>query len=354
MEKILSFRPLLSGSLNEFLESEDMECPKTGRALVELVVRLSSYREEGVNLFPKVLVCDDLAHVKKLLQCSSSIEIGSGPRHEDSMNQALKRCAPLARVGWAIYVHRAGETFRYGVLREPSSPVSLDIRDSIADLAGQVTVLVVSQLGDKAVEIVGGKGRRQVVHFSAAREEQVSPRLAVEMLAKAVSQKCLSGLQEALASFLRNFLSSALRRGHGALVAVVDSDGSLPSSWSGKDEGVDGVVLDEPIDLASAIEAYRREESATTLAYILSLTDLVEGMLSSDGITLFGSTGKVLGYNIFVRTPENNGALPSSMVGGARRRAYRTLEGLVERKELLAAFFRSSDGNTEFVGGDLQ
>lgn len=354
INKTISFRSQLSGALADFLADEHMACLETGQALIELVVRLSSYQEEGVRLFPKVVVCDDVTQVCSLLQAGESIAIGRGPKGAGTMNQALKRCAPLARNGWSVYVHRTRDDFQFGILREPLSPIALDIRDSIAGLGGEVPVLITSQLGEKAVEVVGGNGSRLVVHLSAVRENHPSPREALESLATSISRgRDDDGEREALESFLRSALSRALQRGHGALVAVLNDNEELPKSWVENDGRIDGVRLDTPLDLAGAVKKYGDTESAATLGKLLSLAELLEGMLSADGITLLGPSGKIYGYNFFVKTPQTEGALPSSMIGGARRRAFRTLQGMVDQGQLAAAFFRSSDGAAEFRGGEI-
>ena len=55
-----TFSERLLGSLAEFLSDEKMDCLATQKGLVELVVALSRYQEEGTLLFPKIVVCDNL------------------------------------------------------------------------------------------------------------------------------------------------------------------------------------------------------------------------------------------------------------------------------------------------------
>ena len=154
-----------------------------------------------------------------------------------------------------------------------------------------------------------------------------------------LSSICSSGVadseREPLASFLRTTFSEALQRGHGALVAQLTSDGSL---------------LRNPIDLTNAVRQHEKERTPETLDRLLSYASLLEGMLSSDGIVLLTSKGEVGGYNFFVHAPPEEGTPPRNMIGGARRRAFRSLCKSVEKQELIAAFFRSSDGTTEYYG----
>ena len=67
-------------------------------------------------------------------------------------------------------------------------------------------------------------------------------------------------------------------------------------------------------------------------------------MMSSDGITVLRSDGAVLGFNVFVAHPDSLDRHPGA-IGGARRRTYETLAGMVG-DGLVAAFYRSQDGHT--------
>lgn len=101
-----------------------MQCPQTEEGLLELVVALSHYTEEGYALFPQVILCDDLSATLRLLQCSDPLHIDTGPREPQTMTQALKRCAPLARGGWVVYMQRFEDYIEYGVFRAPSLPTA--------------------------------------------------------------------------------------------------------------------------------------------------------------------------------------------------------------------------------------
>jgi hypothetical protein len=343
--KTRTFRSQLLGDLHEFLESEKMSCSETQGALVELLVALSRYQEEGVTLYPKFIVCDDLELALRLLQGTEAIPVGRGPREPNTIHAALKKCAPLARGGWAGFIHRTKDEFRFGVFREPSSPTSLDIRDTISSLAdANRQIIVVLQLAEKVVELVGASGAQLVVHLSAARENQPSPLESVERLADVVSGDLPAEIRESVAAWLRSTLASALRRGHGTLIAVVKED--VPDAIGG-----DAVHLDSPVDVAAAIYAHIETPTAETLARINAYAQFVEGILATDGIAVFRTRAQIVAYNWFVRPPLSADALPRDIVGGARRRAHAVLKGLVDDGELVAAFFRSSDGGSEFYRG---
>ncbi len=73
-----SFRAQLKGTISDFLHREKMQCIETETALLELVVALSHYTEEGSVLFPQVIICDDLDITLNVIQGFEPIQIGIG------------------------------------------------------------------------------------------------------------------------------------------------------------------------------------------------------------------------------------------------------------------------------------
>lgn len=92
------------------------------------------------------------------------------------------------------------------------------------------------------------------------------------------------------------------------------------------------------------------DETTENYTDLMSSAGLLGGMLNSDGITVLDTAGRVLGYNCFVRTTDEN-LKPRELVGGARRRAFTELRALVDAGNLRGAFIRSSDGASDFHGG---
>jgi hypothetical protein len=343
-DRVSTIRGNLLGVITEFLADEAMDCIETQKGLVELVVALSSYHEEGVPLFPKVLICDNLTSALGAIRGGEHIEIGVGPKDESTIRHALKKSAPLARGGWVIFIERSAASFRYGVFREPFSPIALDLRDAIADQVADAHLILVSQIADKVVELVGGRGHRLSIHLSAMRSDCPSPR---EALLRLVGVCCRDSGEhkEPLESFMRTALSGALQRGHGALVGVGKQGNLIPQELTSE-----GLSPAAPVDLLRAVRNDLAEQSPDTLARLMTYASLLEGMLSCDGIVLFNSCGEVVAYNVFVRPPQDNEAPPSTLIGGARRRAFAVLRSLVDSHQLVGAFFRSRDGMSEYYG----
>lgn len=226
-----------------------MSCPDTEEALLELVVALSHYTEEGHSLFPQVVVCDDIDITLSMLQCSDRLKVGDGPRAQATMAQALKRCAPLARGGWVLYILRLETTMEFGVFRSPSSPTALDIRDTVLALAQEgenVHIIVASQLAEKAVELVGGASGVLHVHFSGIPDDAPSAQGALALLSEACCKDVPYGEKEQVTSFMRSSLSTAVQQCHGTLIglqAVGDVAGF----------GADGVIFEQRKSMAELV-----------------------------------------------------------------------------------------------------
>ena len=102
----------------------------------------------------------------------------------------------------------------------------------------------------------------------------------------------------------------------------------------------DGVFFEEPIDFQRMIKALKSND--LSVDFLERKGELVKGMLCCDGISVFDEHARLLGYRCFVSMSRT-----VHVVGGARRRAYATLRGHLQRG-LSAVFMQSQDGLTEF------
>lgn len=165
------------------LDASEMSCAETADALIDLIASLADYREEERKLFPTVLVCDELRQVLRIVQGSSFIPIGRGPRGSDTAALALKRCAPLAVGGWGIGIDRQANEFEYGVFREPSAPFAVDLRTTIIEMrADEARAVLITQVATATVEVVATGHPPIEVHFSAELQDATPTREALEVL----------------------------------------------------------------------------------------------------------------------------------------------------------------------------
>ena len=345
----VTFRAEMKRAISDLLSDACMPCSETEEALLALVVRLADYREEGIPLYPRILIVDDLASALPILGGSSAISLGSGPRGPDTMEQCLKKCAPLTEGGWAIWVERTESDFRYGVFREPLVPVAIDLRETIRSLRkDDARAVFVGQVAPSTVEILSPGIDPIVIHLSAARREQLTSahdeerRLAEWFVEEVADERS----RESALSYATTVFHTLLRQCHGTLIAVVRAGESLCEALA-----ADAILLDDRDDLAVMVERQAAERTSDALDELLCHTNLLGGMLRSDGAVILDTRGRVVGFNCFVRV-DTAGISPSDLTGGARRRAFTTLCSLVDAGELRGVFLRSSDGQSQAYESD--
>lgn len=344
--KVVTLRSELKSSISDFLADADMACAATEEALISLAVALADYREEDRPLFPRIVICDDLNTVLRNIQGSGPVEIGSAAREPGTISRALKKCAPLTAGAWAIWVERQPEAFRYGVFREPL-PTALDIRATLLDSPPSETLraVLIAQFAAGTIELVspGRPGIR--IHLSGQREDDISAgdtqrKVADWSAGDIVDER----LRESYSNFAATALQDLLRKGHGTLIAVVPQ-----GSRAWRRNAKDAVKLDEPVDFARQLDQLADDPTSSALFELLTSVELVAGMLSSDGISVFDTRGRVLAFNWFIRTDTRKLSARESL-GGARHRAFSALSGLVDRGQLVGCFIRSSDGTDRAYG----
>ena len=338
----LSLRDQLKRAVVEFLASERMTCLKTQDGLVTLINALGRYTEEGKALFPEVFVFDSLDEVLRVLPESEAVEIGSDVKQAATMAKALKKCAPLARRGWAVYIERRPRRFRYGLFRSGSTVLSLSPAELLINRGDRgIPAFMLRQVAENVIQVNGVSQSSLLVYFGATIESDVSPIPVLNEWITSLVADVAADIQEQTASFYKNVFSGVLRAGHGTLAAVMHGENEkVPQSFRG-----DGIILAPPISVASKIEEVRSTRDCNSNAKLQACAALITGMLLSDGITLFGSDGTVRAYNVFIRHPKGVG----NVTGGARMRTFKVMSGLVGR-DLLGAFIQSQDGRVDFHG----
>lgn len=272
--KTISFRTQLKGSISDFLEKEKMQCQHTENGLLELVVALSHYTEEGNFLFPEIIFCDDLDCTLRLLQCSDPIPIGEGDRSQKTILQAIKRCAPLAQENWKIYIYRFEKCFEYGIFRAPYAPTALSIRDTIQALSDEQQdfhIIYASQIAEKSVELIGTCSGSLRLYLSAAPDDEPSPRNALDLLAKVICCDVAPTLKEQTESYIKTILTNALQQSHGTIIGVVGRE-QLINRIS-----IDGVTLSSKIDLSDLVDTYEKQRTDQSLSLLMSHGKLLSG-----------------------------------------------------------------------------
>ena len=137
-------------------------------------------------------------------------------------------------------------------------------------------------------------------------------------------------------------MAQVLREGHGNLVGVVTD--RLEAITAARAAFTDGKLLDNPIDLgeplvrAVGVDRHLQSEAMTLLT---ARKSLVKSFLGQDGITVFTTKGRIIAFNVFVKS----GPETPQIVGGARTRAFFAMQQL---GIFTVCFFKSQDGNEKF------
>ena len=332
----ITFRTTLLGSVAEFSQSTTLFIFAQAMNLVELIVLLARYQEEGQRLSPKVYITDDVSTLCSMLPDSERIQIGSCPADATGIKQSIKKCAPLANGGWMIYLNNRDATIDYGVFKGPSNPVSVLVDDVVLTDNNQLVVVKVFQVSADCVEVASNNGAKHYVFLDHRAEDSPSPLQYLDDLVLNIASGVKAEFCEPTKGLLTRLLYDALRESHGSIIAVTNMM-EAPKILS-----ADGIILDQPIDFGDLVQRLSKDEIDRSL--VESKGYLLKGMLNSDGIVLFDNRGRLLGYNCFVKIGKKH-----DVVGGARRRAFTALTDHLGRG-LCGAFMQSQDGWSDFKG----
>lgn len=338
MARNITFRTHLIGSVTEFCQKSKIGILSNALNLVDLIVRLARYQEEGARLFPSVYITDSIEKIIEMLPNAERLKIGNAAKDSEGLKQALKKCAPMANGGWLVYVHEGNEQLEFGIFKGDSNPTALMVDDVIMTPSDDMSIVKVFQIADDCVEVMANNDELHYVYLNHRREEDPPPLQHFENLVNQITSE-VSENKESVASLLRRVLNESLIKSHGCIIAVTNM-GRAPKVLS-----KDGVILDQPIDFEELIRDFKRGIIPQSL--VDSKSEVLSGMLNSDGIVLFDDQARLLGYNIFISVNQSN-----SIIGGARRRAFETLKKIKERG-LVAVFMQSHDGWSEFSGSEL-
>lgn len=353
----VSMQESTTGAVTQFMEREGCECLQSIKLLAFLAGALQRYEEEGVVLSPRVLLCNNIDSFARSLPGGRFLLVGKLDFNSDSGKYVLKQCATLSRGGWIVFVERnpAGTEARFGVLSFLASPTSVELRDMVTlerdpSLGDPEMAVLVEQVDPKTILLSGSRGNTLRIAFSTTRK-MTDDFLPIQRFSKL----CCSGVAGAeFLGFFQSLLRRSLNESHGTIL-VCRSSGPVTKVKGMKD----AVLLSPPLDLRDAFMAYKTVGDADSILELQRSEALFVGMLQSDGIIVFDDRGAVTAYRVFFReariaAPKGAQSAKSrkkapAPVGGARRRAFEGLKGLVGQ-ELQGALFRSQDGVTEFEG----
>ena len=332
----ITFRTQLLDGVTGLCTECDFDLSKP-EILVDLIVRLARYREEGTKLAPQVYLTDNMDLIMKLLPGGEKIQLSASTPDADGIEEMLKLCAPLAIGEWRIFGCNVENKMNFGVFRGSNNPISVSVDQTVLSEQTEATVIKAHQVAEECVQVRTSKGHHHHIFFNHRKEDNPTPLQFVDSLVDSVVRKVDDDAKDAVQGLVAKTAHSALVNSHGCLLAVTNMF-KPPKALSH-----DAVILEQPIDFPLMIREFKREEGTSDwLQHIEKKAQLVEGMINCDGITLFDQFGRLLAYRCFIQLPKDN-----TVVGGARRRAFEALKARLG-KGLCAAFIRSEDGWTDF------
>ncbi len=353
--------------------------------LAVLIDSLKALREEGVALRPDVYLFKetDRNDLRDELGFHHYFQVGAfkrdkAPAAADIVTAAIKKCAPLAKREWSLFIKWTEHEINFGVMRRLASLTKESPRKLIVRSAA-VPALLVYQVAEHSIEVRSHSGLVETFEFSAMPRRTTSPEDARQFLVnccvKAVPQLTIADKTKAL---LSTILHEAVIEGHGFLVGVQAFDAAQQNAqleW--KEPPVyhpaihDGNYFQKwVIPLSAKVEMYKDSLEAAFSTHdpdhignaldlsgqLRAWADLIPTMLASDGMTLLNTSGQVLGYRVFIsELPESERKKPKyqrppERSGGARWRAFKNMCALVDADILVGAYYQSQDGAAVWYG----
>jgi hypothetical protein len=334
MPSNITFRTPLVDGVSGFCDACRLPIFSNSLHLVELIVLLAKYKEEGSSLYPEVYVTTDINAIAAMLPDAERFHLGSIPRDVEGIKRAIKKAAPLATGGWLIYIEDSAIELSFVLFRGSGNPVSVLVDRVLLESGNSIPVTKVFQVAEDCVEISNCSGERHFIFLNHRREDSSPPLESLIKLIDCATTNVVPEYQDPSRSYLTRVLYNALRTSHGALVAVTHRKSAPRRLFN------DGMPLREPIDFPALIRGVRRSQVLPDR--LTGASSLLEGMLNSDGIILFNSQAQLLGFNYFVRSK-----VSGTENGGARRRAFSALSERLG-KELCGVFIQSQDGWSDF------
>jgi hypothetical protein len=335
-----SLRSHVLDLIGSFLYNERFpSCAYLQEGILNLIDSTSSYREEGEDLYPEVFITDNIDAVLETLPFCKKVEISAKPASIKEFSQALKLCAPLSKDGWVIYMNISEKELKYGLVSSEISELSPTFRKQavgeLSENGEDYAIAYLQNAGNKSVLLRGSETSALICLSLNDRVAAIGEELKI--ICAAITEDIDERNKDICFSYFEKLISNALITGHGNLIGVVkDEEGAIAKL---KARHGDGIYLADPIDICELVtqseEQKTREASTSNRLH----SSLAQSMLNHDGLTVFSSKGRVLGYHIFVKP---DGTEEQEIVGGARTRAYEILK---LSKVFECCFYKSQDGN---------
>lgn len=302
----------------------------------DMINHIADYHEEGVKLFPEVILLNDKEKLRPIQSRSIVLYNGIIGTKQNQFSLAMKLCAPLAVNNWHIFIVIPNDKeIIYGVISAEITETSLSLDRQVIEMAGdEDNVIYIRNIGGKNVEL---KTKTHTYVVSLSLDDEIGNQDEnLSGLVDSILSDCQSS--DKLRDFLKKTLKDALNAGHGNLIAVCKEE----KLHDCLEKMSDGVIINPTIDIPKLFKDDLDEQTNIKSVALKSHMALVKSMINHDGITIFSTTGKLLGFHYIVNNSE---ADKNDAVGGSRTKAF----GALTKLECLeSVYFKSQDGVTKF------
>lgn len=327
-------------NVEAFLKSHNFPASQNiCEGLVTVINMISDYHEEGIALNPDILLISSDSFFSTLAY-QHHIVLQTEEINEKTFSMAVKMCAPLAENGWKMYLLLMDEhNIEYGVVNVSLTQMSVSLYNQVVDTPQELAACAyIRNIGNKVVELNSISYHCVIALNLNSYETKMEEEL--EKLATVIFKNVDENypIKKEVITYIKDMFIEALNHGHGNLIAVTDDIGQV--KIDGHLRG--GIFLSDKVDFTKLLYENYQEKSDQTATTLNAFTQLTISMLNFDGITLFNSTGCVVGYHFIV---DNNVAAENPIVGGSRTRAF---EALTQTNGITACFMKSQDGNIKY------
>jgi hypothetical protein len=339
--KKTSLRDSTIDSIGNFLWEEGFAKDDiTKYGILEIINSISDYHEEGVALFPEILVTNSLDFFKTIP--NTEIIIQEKDLSISEFKNVLKLCAPLAGNSWIVFIEVRNNRIKYGITSAEISETSPSIYSQTVgqlkvDAFQSITIAYIRNIGQKTVELAGMKNRL-IVSLTLDEPKELSQN-EVGMVCERIASGCDEKFRINIKTFFEKIIDDALKNGHGNLIGIIDDDEASITALKAEITGNGGIYLPNPIDFQTLITDAETDKSNESSIALKIHSSVLKSMLNHDGITIISTKGKVIGYHILIADYIKEG---DEVVGGARSKAFKSMENC-ELFDL--CFYKSQDGN---------
>lgn len=344
---LLSFRAQTTGGISDLLNDEGLACAGSQDLLSYLAGALLSYKEEGIEFLPSIILCNSIAEFLTTFPGSIFHVIGEAALCAESGPRILKDCAPLSSSNWYIFIERNDEnhSVKYGVFTYFKTPTAIPLHEGVDLNPDQFSVLI-RKASTNTIDIRGSRGHTLILLFSTLRELTDSTQPISEFANKCGTQIEDEEIRTEFSLYFFRLLDALLASCHGTILACGND-----LNFEAVPEMQDAVHVEPLIDFFGAFSEFKSSSSADAILALQRCEELLRGFLRCDGIIVMDGFGRVSAYRVFFKPVENADANDNQVVGGARRRAFEGLKPLVGN-QLDSILFRSQDGQTLCYGGE--